>query len=144
MESIKNNDQISWKIHPALDDPGKTLGAILVILAFSGIVFWNFSSIFWMAFSCCILFFSLARYFLPTRYLLTPLKIESSTLGFSRKCLLSHFQRAEKVKGGIFLSPFSLPNRLEHYRGVFLMCKKNQSEVFEFVKRHIGEKEILS
>jgi hypothetical protein len=77
---------------------------------------------------------------LPTSYILTPLRIESSIFGFPRKRLLSHFQRVDLVRGGIFLSPFTIPNRLENYRGLFLLCNKNQTEVFEFVKRRIGEK----
>jgi hypothetical protein len=141
MGSKEKCDKISWKIHPALDQPRKTLGAVMVILGFGAIVFWSFSSLSWAAFSCGVLFLSLVRYFLPTSYLLTPLRIESSMLGFSRKRLLSQFHRVDLVKGGIFLSPFSIPNRLENYRGMFLLCKKNQTEVFEFVKRHIGEKE---
>lgn len=142
MESKENNDQIGWKIHPAWDHPRKTLGAIMLILGFGGIVLWSFSSLFWAVFSCLILFLSLARYFLPTSYLLTPLRIESSIFGYSRKRLLSQFHRAELARGGIFLSPFLIPNRLENYRGMFLLCNKNQTEVFDFVKKHIGEKEV--
>ena len=144
METKEKSEQINWKIHPALEHPRKTLGAVMLIIGFGGIVFWSFSSLSWAAFSCLILFLSLARYFLPTAYILTPHRIESSVFGFSRKRLLSHFQRVELVRGGIFLSPFSIPNRLENYRGLFLLCNKNQTEVFDFVKRHIGEKKVDS
>ena len=141
---MENGEQIVWKVHPAIERPRMTAGAVMLILGFGGLVLWSFASIAWAALSCVILFLSLARYFLPTTYLVNQRRIESSTLGFSRKRLLSQFQRAQMVRGGIFLSPFLIPNRLENYRGMLVLCHNNQTEVFEFVKRRIGEKKVGS
>jgi len=139
-----SQDTIRWTIHPARENPKRTLGAVMIILCFSGIVLFSFSSVEWALFSFFILFLSLMRYFIPTSYKLNQLVIESSFLGICKKRKWNEFKRIRSVKGGIFLSPFEKPHRLESFRGVFLMCRRNLNEVFDFAQKHIAKEEKIA
>jgi len=129
---------LQWTAHPALENPKKTFALVLFILAFCAIVLISFSSVSWAVFSFVILFCSLARFFLPSSYTLNSQEVKSTFLGISRKHPWSSFRAVHKTRGGVFLSPFATPNRLESFRGIHLLCGKNKHEVLDFAGRHIN------
>jgi len=131
-------ETLQWTAHPARENRKKTFATVLFILAFCGIVLIGFSSVEWAVFSFVILFGSLARFFLPSSYILTPQEVKSTFLGISRKYPWSSFRAVHTTRGGLFLSPYATPNRLESFRGMLLLCGKNKSEVLDFAKRHIN------
>ena len=131
-------ETLAWTIHPAREHPKKTFAAVLFILAFCGIVLIGFSSVAWAVFSFVILFCSLARFFLPSSYSMSSQEVKTAFLGISRKHPWSSFRSAQVTRGGVFLSPFKGPNRLENFRGILLLCGKNKSEVLDFAKRYIN------
>lgn len=134
-EPPAENNFLSWTVLPARRNIKRTFGTVLLILTIGigvGITF----SPFWGLFSVFILFISLVRFFLPTAYKLTSSGIEVNFLGFNQKRAWSEIRRVEKSRGGVFLSPFATQNRLEHYRGLFLICPEKKDEVYEFAKQH--------
>ena len=134
-EPPAGKDVMSWTVLPARRHFKRTLGAVLLILTIGIGVGISFSPP-WGIFSVLILFISLARFFLPTTYRLTSSNVEILLVGFNQKRSWSDIRRVEKSKGGVFLSPFAKQNRLEHYRGLFLICPDNREDVYEFAKRH--------
>jgi hypothetical protein len=133
-------ESLTWRIFPARSHPQKAAIAVLIIALFCGFVLWRFSSVVWVVFSGVVLFLSIARFFLPTTYHLTPTHVSFTFLGVTRSRAWSDFRRVEREASGVFLSPFETPGRLDNYRGLFLLCGKNLSEVLDFARRHIKEK----
>ncbi len=138
MNKETSPDTLQWTAHPAGENPKKTFAAVLFILAFCIIVLIGFSSIRWAVFSFVILLCSLARFFLPSSYVLTSQEVKSVFLGIARKQPWSSFRAVHMTRGGVFLSPFAVPNRLESFRGLLLLCGKNKTEVLDFARRHIS------
>ncbi len=138
---IHGQGSICWKTHPARRRPRKALAAVCFILGFAILVYVIYRSPAWALFSILVLFFSLSRFFLPSTTTLTGEYCENVFLGFRRRRPWSAFHRVERVSGGVFLSPFPEPNRLEHYRGWFLICGDNREEVFEFACKCINPPE---
>lgn len=141
--SSEGAETLIWSVFPARNYPRKTVIALSVILAFCLFVLWRTGSIIWVVFSAAVLFFSLSRFFLPTHYTLTPASLTIVFMGVSRRRAWSDFRRADGVKGGVFLSPFASPSRMDSYRGLFLLCGNNKPEVLEFVRKRIHGQNII-
>ena len=130
-------EELIWKSHPAKEQPRRTVGAFLIILCFVAVVLIFFSSVTWSLFSAFVLLVSLSRFFLPTHYKLTSTHVKWTFLGMRQSRSWTMFKRVLKTRGGVFLSPFEKPNRLEGFRGVHLLCRRNRNEVFDFAQRRI-------
>ena len=135
----RSTGELNWRVHPARQHPRKTVAAIVIILAFCLVVMVSFSSLGLALFSGLVLFLSLIRFFLPTSYTLTETHVKWVFMGIAQKRPWSNYMRVDKVRGGVFLSPFLQTNRLDHFRGKFLLCGKERSEVFEFAEKHISK-----
>lgn len=133
----ENREELTWETHPAREQPRRALGAFIIIICFCAVVLIFFSSVTWSVFSGVVLLVSLSRFFLPTHYTLSSTHVKWTFLGMRQSRPWSMFKRAVKTRGGVFLSPFEKPNRLEGFRGVHLLCRKNRSEVFDFARGHI-------
>jgi hypothetical protein len=84
-----------------------------------------------------IMFGSLAKFFLPTRYTLNEsgVTVKSTTQTFTRKWNV--FRSYYVDKNGVLLSPFLVPSRLENFRGLYITFDDNRDEVVAFIKDHI-------
>ena len=137
--SLDGGETLEWNVYPARSHPRKTAIALCVIAAFCLFVLWRTNAVIWAVFSAAVLFLSLSRFFLPTHYTLTPGHLIINFMGIRRKKAWSEFRRADGVKGGVFLSPFAQPTRLDNYRGLLLLCRNNKPEVLEFVQKRIHD-----
>jgi len=133
-------ENLTWRIFPARSHPQKAVITVLIIALFCGFVLWRFASVVLVVFSGVVLILSLARFFLPTTYHLTSTHVSFTFLGVTRSREWADFRRVESERQGVFLSPFEMPSKLDNYRGLFLLCGKNLSEVLDFARRHVKEK----
>ena len=136
----EESGEMNWTVHPARKYPRKAVATVMLIIIFCVIVLWSFHSVFWVVVSAVVLTASLARFFFPTKYRMTDEFVEVNFLGFRQKRSWKNLRRVDKTKNGVFLSPFLKYNRLENYRGLLVICDGNQSEVFDFARKH-SEKE---
>jgi hypothetical protein len=131
---------LSWRYHPAAKDKAKTVLAVAVIVTFGVFVWWYSQSGIFAFLAVLILTASLGVFFFPTNYTLNEDGLTVEFLGTKQVKKWDSFVRAEPEKNGIFLSPFSRKNFLEHYRGIFVRYNGNKEEVDRFVLNSITKK----
>lgn len=128
---------VFWTSHPIVDDYPRSLLFPAVIIAVSTGVYFSFDSAGWALVSLLLLLFSLARFFLPTRYELTDDCAGIRFLHTSRNIRWAGVRRVDIHKHGIHLSPFEEPSRIDAFRGAFLRFHGNSKEVVNFVKNRV-------
>lgn len=134
-------EKLSWREHFAAKEPIKAFIIFIIILL---IVFWvafSFKDILIAIFSGLLLFGSVFKYFFPTEYFFDEEGVNINFLVFKTHHSWQKFKGVFLCKTGVLLSPFSKPHRLDTFRGVFLLCKENHKEVYEFAKQKIAGKE---
>ena len=84
----------------------------------------------------------LKEFFLPLNYSLTRTDIEIKSLFMKRQEPLSKYRKFWIEKNGIFLSTDPNSKVLDQFRGLLLLCNKEQKEkLSEILKDLIGEKQ---
>lgn len=134
----KSENVLEWRVHKAKENPRKTFGTILLLLFIGLAIFFLWQELFLTGLSVAILFCSIVTYFLPITYRLDEQGVTRTILGAAQHRQWSEFKSFYIDKNGILLSPFNEKSFLETYRGIFLMCGKND-EVREFVKRQMAK-----
>lgn len=81
-----------------------------------------------------ILMGALAKYFLPTWYVLDENGLTARQVGPGKRMAWSQVRRVAVMKDGVFVSPSARPSRMDSFRGVFLPFAGNAREVTEFVR----------
>lgn len=130
-------ETLSWKIHPAGQNPGKAVLAIIVILFFLAVVKIVCVEWIYVIISAVVLILSLARFFFPVSFILDNTGIRTSFLGYSRLRQWHEFRRIIEGPKGVHLSPFRKPHILEATRGCYIICPYNKDEVLEYVRTRI-------
>lgn len=126
-----------WVSHPARKSTGRLVLAISVILIGAIISGWLMDAPGFGIVVALVMFFSLSKFFFPTRYSFneTGITVKTTTQTFTREWKL--FRSYYIDPNGILLSPFSVPSRLENFRGLYLTFSGNRDQVVEFVKAHV-------
>jgi len=133
---------LRWQVHPARESGLKALLLCLFLLAVLCAVQVVYQKVFWTVLSALLLTSSLAGFFLPTRYEMDSSGVTVSRLWFRHHQRWDRFRSFCIDKRGVLLSPFDRPNRLENYRGSFLLVHPaDQPLVLECVRRHLREME---
>lgn len=113
-------EPLSWTVHRAKENPGKTVVAAVFLLAFVGFSWAVFGPMLGML-AMVVLFLALNTYFLPITYTLTDRGIEVDKRMFRASYEWKQFRRWVRTTGGIVISPFSRRSFLDNFRGVHLM-----------------------
>jgi len=130
-------EPLSWSIHRAKENPGKTAVVsvfILAFVAFSWAVFGPMLGILAMV----VLFLALNTYFLPITYTLTDKGIEVDKRMFTARYEWKQFRRWFRTSGGIVISPFSRKSYLDNFRGVHLMLPPAPQPVFAYLEKRFA------
>jgi hypothetical protein len=137
---------LKWTSHPLMDDTGKTifLIAIMILVSFilyqTAIITWQAPIYFYLG----MLFFigSLVTWFIPSTYILYDdkfviwywkIKVERNWTDFG--CWYAD-------KKGVMLSTFKRPRRLDNFRGQSLRFSRNKEEqtrLYEILTEKAGE-----
>ncbi|KAA3633559.1 MAG: hypothetical protein DWP97_08845 [Calditrichaeota bacterium] len=137
------NTLLEWTTHPMKKRP---LAAVLVtvfILLIPLLVLSITESKTFATVALVVLFASVAKFYFPTKFKLTDktVTIKGSTQTINRKW--SEFRSYYVDKNGILLSPFIEPSRLENFRGMYLICNDNISEVENIIKQYVTNEAAL-
>lgn len=130
--------ELAWTTLPAKKHPARTLLVSLFLLVITGIVYSMTSSAFFAALALVVLFASIAKFYLPTRFTLTDREIIIKSTTQTIKKEWSQFRSFYPDKNGVLVSPFVGPSRLENFRGVYLIFGNNRDAVLRILKGHIG------
>jgi hypothetical protein len=118
-------EPLSWTVHRAKENPGKTVVASVFILAFVGFGWAVFGPALGML-AVVVLFLATNTYFLPITYMLTDKGIEIDKRLFTARYEWKQFRRWFRTTGGIVISPFSRKNYLDNFRGVHLLLPSEE------------------
>ena len=111
----------------------------IFILVISMLVYLAMESKAFSVLALVVLFASLARFYLPTKYRLTDRGITVKSLTQTVNKPWSMYRSCYPDKNGILLSPFAEPSRLENFRGIFLLFGGNREAVISTVKDQINK-----
>jgi hypothetical protein len=118
-------EPLSWTVHRARENPGKTAVVSAFILAFVGFSWAVFGPALGML-AVVVLFLALNTYFLPITYELTDKGIEIDKRLFTAHYEWKQFRRWFRTSGGVVISPFSRRSYLDNFRGVHLLLPSEE------------------
>ncbi len=128
---------LNWVSHPFVRSTGKSVIAVSAVTV--SIIFgaWYLESVIFGALAGLVMFGSLAKFFLPTRYTFDSegITVKTTTQTYTRPW--SMFRSFYADKNGVLLSPFIAPSRLENFRGLYVTFDNNSDAVLDFVKEHV-------
>lgn len=132
---------LTWVSHPMRRSWKKTAAAATFILLMGVVTGYIMEAPGFGLIAVLILFGSLAKFFLPTRYTFddTGVTVKTTTQTFTRQW--SVFRSYYTDKNGVLLSPFVVPSRLENFRGLYVTFDDNRDEAIAFLERHISAPE---
>ncbi len=129
---------LAWTAHPVKRKPLVSILVTAFILVISYLVLASTDSQVFSGLSLVIMFGSLAKFYLPTRYELTNNEIVVKNISYTLRKSWDQYRSFYPDKNGILLSPFKERSRLENFRGLYLMFEKNNQQVTQFVSDHIN------
>ena len=131
---------LHWKIHPLKEYWVKSTVVILFLSILLTVIQTNFREILFTILAGGMLLISLLRYFFPTEYTLTNEGVQIHFLGKSKFRNWSEFQSFYVCRNGIQLSTFYKPNRLDSFRGHYILTTdRDKKEVIEFLRSKLKE-----
>lgn len=135
-ETPEAPEPFEWTVHLAARQPRRTMAALLLCGAALALSYLAFGSPVFTLLVGASLFGSLADFFLPVRYRLTPKGAEARHLWPFAALEWKQVKRRLMSKEGLKLSPLSRSSRLDAYRGILLRFGDEDPEaVLEAVKR---------
>ncbi|UCG60495.1 MAG: hypothetical protein JSV52_09170 [Candidatus Zixiibacteriota bacterium] len=138
-EPEDEGEVLEWTTHPLKRKPLAAILVTIFILVTGFLVFVVTESRTFGTLALIVLFASLAKFYLPTRYRLTDkrLMVKSTTQTIYKNW--SQYRSFYPDRNGVLLSPFLSPSRLENFRGVYLIFEQNRDDVVRFVESHVGQ-----
>jgi len=129
---------LAWTAHPLKRKPLAAVLVTIFILVVGFLVLLTTGSKAFGTLALVVLFASLAKFYLPTKYRLTDKRvtIKSTTQTIHKNW--SQFRSFYPDRNGVLLSPFVQPSRLENFRGAYLIFENNKEEVLRFVESQIN------
>lgn len=141
LEETVSEDRIllKWTTHPLKRRPLAAVLVTLFIFVIAALVFSMTTSKGFTVLALVVLFMSLAKFYLPTRFMLTEkfVVIKTTTQKIEKKW--SEYRSCYPDKNGVLLSPFLEPSRLENFRGIYLIFDNNNDQVTGLVKDMIAK-----
>jgi hypothetical protein len=134
-QGTEMDPSVSWIVWPLSQSFWRSAAVILFLI----VVVWTISSwlgITWAFLSSLILLGSLASFFFPTHYRLSPESVSVRGLLSRKKRNWSGLKKHYVGQKGVHLSPYPRPSRLESFRGLYLPFDGKREEILNF----IGEK----
>lgn len=138
-DEVDEGEVLAWTTHPLRRKPVAAAAVTVFILVVGFLVFATTESRTFGTLALVVLFASLAKFYLPTRYRLSDkhLMVKTTTQTIHKNW--SQYRSFYPDRNGVLLSPFVRPSRLENFRGVYLIFENNKDEVIRFVERHINK-----
>jgi len=85
---------------------------------------------------------SMTSFFMPSRYIFTEEKVVIHRIIYSKAYPWKRFRAYKTDKNGVYLSPFSNPDRFDRFRGVFMvMDKASREKLVPILEEKLGGSE---
>jgi len=126
-----------WQCCPLRDEYPRSLGFVAAFVGVSVAVGVAFGGVGYGLLATGLLAVALARYYLPTAFRLDADGAAVRFCGQTRRLRWAQVRRVVAQRGGVFLSPFAAPSRLDSFRGMFLRFAGNGDEVTGFVRDNV-------
>lgn len=131
--------ELSWRVHPLVENWIRSVSLLLFFSLILITIYFSFKSIGFTLFSALLLIVPLYKYFLPFHYHcgISSLVVKACCYKVERpwSAFLSHYVD----RNGMLLSPFSLPTRLENFRGVYVRFGKHPpEEIIDFIRNKLN------
>lgn len=138
-EEATGKGTIHWISHPLVQEPWiKTALLCAIVAGFSLGAMFSFDGLVYGLVALVVLASSMARYWLPTRYVVDEQGVQMTLLGWERRRPWSQFRRVDIHRDGLFLSPFAHSSRLDSFRGCFLRLHAGREDVVDFVRERVA------
>lgn len=131
-------ETFAWTTHPVRNRPLVAVLVTLFILTIGIIVFYMTMSKAFAVLALLMLFVSLSKFYLPTRYRLSEKSVTVKTTSQTITKSWSNYRSMYPDKNGLLLSPFLEPSRLESFRGIYLIFAQNRDEVIRFAEKQLN------
>lgn len=135
----RDGESLTWVSHPVVGAHRKNAILLSVLLVSGGLVYAATGSLGWSLISVAFLIFGVHDYLLPTTYLLSAEWASSKILFFTRRKRWSSLRSYQVDRNGVLVSPFSRPNRLDTFRGLYLRFDGNREAVLSYLRDRLGE-----
>lgn len=129
---------LEWTTHPMRRKPLVSVVVTMFILLVSFVIFYSTDSRVFSLLALIVLFASLTKFYLPTKYTFTEKQIFVKTTTQTVKRNWSQYRSCYPDKNGVLLSPFLHASRLENFRGLYLIFADNEEAVMAFTKAHLA------
>ena len=138
---VDEGEVLAWTTHPIRRKPLTAVIVTFFILVVGFLVFVTTESKAFGTLALVVLFASVAKFYMPTKYRLSDKRVtvKSTTQTITKNW--SHFRSYYPDKNGVLLSPFIQPSRLENFRGMYLIFENNRDAVMDFIRSHITSEE---
>jgi len=130
---------LEWITHPMKRKPLVTIAVTVFIILVAVLVYITTISKIFTLLTLIVLFASLAKFYLPTKYRLNDKGVTVKTTTQTIFKGWETYRSCYPDKHGILLSPFLEPTRMENFRGIYLIFAENKDEVTSFVKPRINK-----
>jgi len=124
---------MEWEVWLFKKNKLKGFFAIFIILITSFLIFISFGS-FYSLLSLLILTFSLNNFLFPIKYKIDAQKLVIDKIFYRREVPLKWIKRVEKIKEGIFVSPYPKRRFLDNLRGIMILTDERDN-VYEFIEK---------
>lgn len=129
--------RVTWRVHPLREHKMRAVAALALAGGFLGFIGW-LAGPGWAVLGALLAFLSTPAFWLPTTYVLDEDGVEVRRLMYRMRRPWSHFARYETFDGGVFLSPFPKPSRLDPFRGLTLLGAHEHPEAMRLIRERVG------
>jgi len=129
---------LKWTCHPFRQRPWMAILVGLFISVISVSIYHWTEQRWFGVFSAVVLFASLAKFYFPTTYQLSDLRISVKTTTQTLHKEWSLYRSCWPDKNGVLLSTFAGASRLENFRGLYLLFNNNRDEVVAFIEARLN------
>ncbi|MEN3046131.1 MAG: PH domain-containing protein [Candidatus Hydrothermales bacterium] len=124
---------MEWRVWLLAEHKLKGILVSLLVLLVSFLIFISFGK-FFSFLSLLILVSSLSNFFFPIKYKIDNDKIVVEKPFWRREISLKEIKRVEKIKAGIFVSPYKKSGILDNFRGLIIITKEKDT-VYGFIEK---------
>jgi len=129
--------RLEYRSLPLRDDYPRSLALVAIVLAICIGLAVSFGAAGYGALAIGLLGIMLARYFVPTRYVLDDEGVRARFLGREVARPWSEVRSIYAHRDGVHLSPFERPSTLDPFRGLYVRFAGNREAVLAHCERHV-------
>lgn len=139
-----DGETLEWVCHPVRRRPLVSVAVTVFVLSCCFVTYVSTDSTWFAGLALAVLIGSLAKFYFPTRYRLTPRGVTVKTTTQTLTKEWSIYRSYYPDRNGVLLSPFVEPSRLENFRGLYLIFNNNAEQVKAYVRRYVRMDDVSS